>query len=120
MLVCGLNMALSRRWTLYEEQVASPIDSPAHQGDFVIDVLERLQVGQVRVRTEGLELIPEATPFDELLRRVARSAETLFPVVDGRGPPDGDLHPPRHPAGPARHRLGPLVLADRPGHPAGR
>jgi chloride channel protein, CIC family len=85
MLVCGLHVALSRRWTLYEEQVPSPIDSPAHQGDFVVDVLERLKVGQVRVRSEGLELIREDTPFDEILRRVARSVETLFPVVDDRG-----------------------------------
>ena len=59
MLVCGLNMALSRRWTIYEEQVPSPIDSPAHQGDFVVDVLERLRVEQVGVRTEGLEVGPE-------------------------------------------------------------
>ena len=35
MLVCGLHVLLSRQWTLYEEQVASPIDSPAHQGDFL-------------------------------------------------------------------------------------
>ena len=42
MLACGLNMAISRRWTIYEEQVPTPIDSPAHQGDFVVDVLEQL------------------------------------------------------------------------------
>ena len=29
--------------------------------------------------------MPEATPFKELVRRVARSSETLFPVVDGQG-----------------------------------
>ena len=44
MLVCGLHMGLSTRWTLYEEQVPSPIDSAAHQGDFVIDVLEQIKV----------------------------------------------------------------------------
>lgn len=85
MLVCGLNMGLSRRWTLYEEQVPSPVDSPAHQGDFVIDVLEQLRVSQVPVRTEGLELIPAGTPFADLVRRVAQSSETLFLVVDGQG-----------------------------------
>ena len=42
MLACALNMAISRRWTIYEEQVPTPIDSPAHQGDFVVDVLEQL------------------------------------------------------------------------------
>lgn len=85
MLVCGLNVGLSRRWTIYEEQVASPVDSPAHQGDFVVDVLERIRVGEVRVRTRGLEVVPEATPFSQVVRRVARSTETLFPVVDDEG-----------------------------------
>ena len=85
MLVCSLNVALSRRWTLYEEQVASPVDSPAHQGEFVVDVLERLRVSDVPIRTEKLQLVPEATPFDEVLRRVANSTETLFPVVDNAG-----------------------------------
>lgn len=84
MLACGMHVGLSRGWTLYEEQVPSPIDSPAHQGDFVIDVLERLRVEQVRVRTVGLELIPESTTFDKILRRVAQSTEMLFPVVDDR------------------------------------
>src|SRR5439155_6311097 len=85
MLVCGLNMGLSRRWTIYEEQVPSPVDSPAHQGDFVVDVLERLRVDQVPVRSEGLERIAASTPFAEVVRRVARSAETLFLVVEAGG-----------------------------------
>ena len=58
MLACGLNMAISRRWTIYEEQVPTPIDSPAHQGDFVVDVLEQLSVSEVGIRTEGIEIDP--------------------------------------------------------------
>ncbi|MDR3619686.1 MAG: chloride channel protein [Paludisphaera borealis] len=85
MLACGLNMALSRRWTIYEEQVATPIDSPAHQGDFVIDVLARLKVGEAGVRRDGVEPIPAALPFEAILQRVARSSESLFPVVDDVG-----------------------------------
>jgi CIC family chloride channel protein len=85
MLVCGLTMGLSRRWTLYEEQVHSPVDSPAHLGDFVVDVLERLRVSDVRVRTEGIERVAEATPFDQILLLAANSVETLFPVVDTTG-----------------------------------
>lgn len=85
MLACGLNVALSRHWTMYEEQVATPIDSPAHQGDFVVDVLSRLKVGESGVRTKGIEPLPAALPFDQLVHKVARSAEGLFPVVDARG-----------------------------------
>jgi len=85
MLACAMNMAISRRWTIYEEQVPSPIDSPAHQGDYVVDILEQIRVADVGVRSEGLEKIPAATPFRDLIHVVARSAETLFPVVDAQG-----------------------------------
>ena len=114
MLACGLNMALSRRWTIYEEQVPTPIDSPAHQGDFVVDVLEQLRVGEVGVRTEGIETVPAATPFRELIHLVARSTETLFPVVDRAGPAHGDLHAPRPAARPGGLRLGPAGPGRRP------
>src|SRR5262249_38795330 len=81
----AVNVALSRGWQLYEEQLPSPVDSPAHQGDFVVDVLEGIRVGEVPVRTDGLLVMAETTPFAEVLRHVAASTETLFPVVDGGG-----------------------------------
>jgi CIC family chloride channel protein len=112
MLACGLNMALSRRWTIYEEQVASPIDSPAHQGDFVVDVLERIQVGDVAFRTEGIEPIPAAMPFRELIHRVARSSETLFPVVDDQGRLTGIFTLRDLRLALVGSEWGPLVLAD--------
>jgi chloride channel protein, CIC family len=111
MLACGLNVVLSQRWTLYEEQVPSPIDSPAHQGDFVVDVLERLRVEQVHVRTEGIECVAEDTPFDQVLRRVADSAETLFPVVDARGRLTGIFSLRDVRLALLGSHLGPLVLA---------
>jgi CIC family chloride channel protein len=112
MLACGLNMAISRRWTIYEEQVPTPIDSPAHQGDFVIDVLEQLSVSSVGIRTQGVERIPAAMPFRELIHVVAQSTETLFPVVDIRGRLTGifTLHDLRLAL--VSSEWGPLVLAD--------
>ena len=112
MLVCGLNVLISRNWTLYEEQVPSPIDSPAHQGDFVVDVLERIQVAQVQIRTEGLERVLASTPFDELLRQVANSTETLFPVVDAEGRFDGIFSLRDVRLALLGSAVGPLVIAD--------
>jgi chloride channel protein, CIC family len=112
MLACGLNMAISRRWTIYEEQVPTPIDSPAHQGDFVVDILEQLSVSGVGIRTDGIEVIPAAMPFRELIHLVAQSTETLFPVVDGQGRLTGifSLHDLRLAL--VGSEWGPLVLAD--------
>ncbi len=112
MFVSALNMGLSRRWTIYEEQVASPLDSPAHQGDFVVDVLEQMQVGQIPVRTTGLECIPESALLADILDRVAHSNETLFPVVSRDGGLTGifNLHDIRLAL--SGTEWGPLVLAD--------
>jgi CIC family chloride channel protein len=112
MLACGLNMAISRHWTIYEEQVASPIDSPAHQGDFVVDVLDRIQVSDVAVRTDGIESIPASMPFKDLIQRVARSNQTLFPVVDDRGRLSGIFTLRDLRLALVGSEWGPLVLAD--------
>jgi CIC family chloride channel protein len=78
----------------------------------VIDVLERIQVGDVKIRTEGIDPILASTPFRELVQRVARSNETLFPVVDNRGQLTGifTLHDLRLAL--VGSEWGPLVLAD--------
>ncbi|MFO0890573.1 MAG: chloride channel protein [Isosphaeraceae bacterium] len=112
MLVCSLNMAISRRWTIYEEQVSSPIDSPAHQGDFVVDVLDRIRVGEVPFRRTGLDPVAAATPFKELVQRVARSSETVFPVVDGQGHLTGVFTLRDLRLALVGSEWGPLVLAD--------
>ena len=116
MLVCGLNMALSRGWTIYEEQVGSPIDSPAHQGDFVVDVLEQIHVGEVPIRTKGLEPISEGTPFSQIVTQVARSSETLFPVVDRKGRLTGIFNLRDIRLALAGSDWGPLVVADDLAH----
>lgn len=85
MLVSIVNNAiLSSRWTLYEEQVPAMVDSPAHQGDFVIDVLEQIKVRDVMDGTRGYDLVPEGTPLPEILRTAARSRNSYFPVVDAQ------------------------------------
>jgi CIC family chloride channel protein len=83
MLVSVMNVALlSSRWSLYEEQVASLIDSPAHLGDFVIDVLEGMKVRQVYKPHRSPQLIRENMPLPQILRVVANSRDSHFPVVD--------------------------------------
>ncbi len=83
MLVSVINVALlSSRWTLYEEQVSSLIDSPAHLGDFVVDVLEGMKVRQVYKPHRTPQVIREDVPLPQILRLVANSSDSYFPVVD--------------------------------------
>jgi len=86
MLVSIINMALlSSRWTLYEEQVTALVDSPAHQGDFIVDVLEQMHVREVMDSKRHLDLVPENMPLPQVLQLVATSKNVYFPVVDTKG-----------------------------------
>lgn len=86
MLVNVINVAiLSSRWSLYEEQVASLIDSPAHLGDYVVDVLEGMSIREIYRPDRPPVMIPEDTPLPDVLRIVAASSDSHFPVVDREG-----------------------------------
>ena len=83
MLVAVVHMLLSTHWTMYKAQVESPIDSPAHKGDFVVDVLQSIQVRDVFDKESHVpSLINQNTTLREVLRIVSRANESYFPVVD--------------------------------------
>lgn len=86
MLVSIINVAvLSSRVTLYEEQLPSLIDSPAHLGDFVVDVLARIRVRDVFDARRPVHQIPQDLPLPEIVQVVARAKSSYFPVVDSEG-----------------------------------
>jgi CIC family chloride channel protein len=86
MLVSVITVAiLSSRWTLYEEQVPSLVDSPAHLGDYVVDVLEGMTVREVYRPGRLATPIREDEPLPRVLRQVANSSDSYFPVVDREG-----------------------------------
>ncbi|MDI6687851.1 MAG: chloride channel protein, partial [Desulfobacterales bacterium] len=39
LLVCSLSYLTAKKWTIYKNQVKSKIDSPAHAGEFFVDIL---------------------------------------------------------------------------------
>tara|TARA_R110002096_G_scaffold13349_2_gene47357 strand:+ start:496 stop:2304 length:1809 start_codon:yes stop_codon:yes gene_type:complete len=82
MLVAVLHLLLSRGWTLYNAQVESQIDSPAHTGDFVVDVLQSVKVQDVLGEIRPPRLIHEDVTLRGAMRIVSDSHETHFPVVD--------------------------------------
>jgi CIC family chloride channel protein len=82
MLVAVIHTMLSQKWSMYEAQVDSPVDSPAHAGDFVVDILESLCVSDVITKGREPHLIRETTTLRKVLRTVSDSKESYFPVVD--------------------------------------
>ncbi len=83
MWVCGLSYIISQRWTLYTVQVPSRRDSPAHRGDFVIDVLEGMTVRDTlsKVNREFIT-VPVDMPLREMDRLITKTNQICFPVVD--------------------------------------
>ncbi|TWT79205.1 H(+)/Cl(-) exchange transporter ClcA [Planctomycetes bacterium CA13] len=85
MLVTTLTFVTSQRWTLYKKQVPTRMDSKAHRGDFIIDVLEGLMVRDVFRSDRKLMLIHEGMKLDDIVHRLARNHQHYFPVIDDAG-----------------------------------
>ena len=82
MWVSTLCFLLCRRWKLYRMQVASRLDSPAHRGDFLIDVLEGILVRDVPPNDRPLLRVPESMLLKQIVQMLAESRQHYFPVVD--------------------------------------
>ncbi len=82
MWVSTLCFLLCRRWSLYEQQVANRLESPAHRGDFIVDVLEGIKVEEVYERDRKIVFIPESMPLEDIVHTIAETHQHYFPVVD--------------------------------------
>jgi CIC family chloride channel protein len=80
MWVSTLCFILGRRCSLYEKQVPSRLESPAHRGDFLIDVLEGIKVSDVAYRQA--QTVPESMPLREIVKLLPESRQNYFPVTD--------------------------------------
>lgn len=82
MLVCVVAMIAMRRNSIYEKQVAGRIDSPAHFGDFVIDVLEGITVSELAAKGRKATLIPAEMTLPDVLHHISSAKNAYFPVVN--------------------------------------
>jgi len=85
LLVCSVAYLVSKRWTIYEKQVKSRIDSPAHAGDFFVDVLQAIRVQDLMHLVKKVQVIPQNMPFSEFKRFFSATKQHYFPVMDHQG-----------------------------------
>jgi len=78
-------LLMSRRCSIYENQVEARVDSPAHQGEYVVDTLEGLCVRDAMPRDAKLTTLRLDAPLPEILDTVADSKQHVFPVLDAQG-----------------------------------
>jgi len=89
MLVSSVAYLLTRGVSIYEAQVPGRIDSPAHLGEFQIDVLERLTVDEVMDPDQEVISVPTGASFETVLDLVAETDQYAFPVVQADGEVEG-------------------------------
>jgi len=111
LLVTALGMVFTRPWAICEKQLDSRLDSPAHIGDFTVNILRDMKVEDVFQPSENITYVPEDMTFEEVKRLIARTPHNTFPVVDRDGVLKGVLSVRSARAGMFEDTLNGLVLA---------
>ena len=82
LLVCSVAYLASRKWTIFKQQVQSKVDSPAHAGDFFVDILQTFTVNDLMPMVRKVTLIPQDMQFLEFKRYFSQTKQHYFPVID--------------------------------------
>jgi CIC family chloride channel protein len=84
MLAEAVAVVMMGRFTLYERQVPTRRESPAHGGEYVLDLLQDVPVSSA-FRSADVIAVAPSTPLTELLRQASESAQQVFPVTSETG-----------------------------------
>jgi CIC family chloride channel protein len=86
MLALGISYVALRQRTLYEAQIPTQADSPAHRDALLRDVLEQIRVAEVMtVGMPPVSFDPRTTTGDMLRRSAEGTFHDLVPVVESDG-----------------------------------
>lgn len=86
MLSEGIAFLALRKVSLYPAQAETRRDSPAHRGEWVLDVLQQTRVEQVLVARPNPVSFALNTKATDVLQRIAASEwQDAFPVLNGEG-----------------------------------
>ncbi|MFH2093967.1 MAG: chloride channel protein [Pseudomonadota bacterium] len=85
LLVCSICYLLSQKWTIFENQVKSRIDSPAHAGEFMMDILQTIKVQDLSYRIKDVQCVNEDMPFVDFKKIFSSTKQHYFPVINKHG-----------------------------------
>jgi CIC family chloride channel protein len=83
--VCTLAFLLSDEQSIYSSQVQSRSLSPAHQGDYVREVLAGLRVSQLLTPQQAIPSLKPADRLSAILEQMSTTAYHALPVLDPEG-----------------------------------
>ncbi len=82
LLVCSVSYLAARKWTIYEKQVKGRVNSLAHAGEFMIDILQAIRVKDLSHIVKKVTLIPQDMTFVEFKKFFSETKQCYFPVID--------------------------------------
>jgi CIC family chloride channel protein len=82
LLVCSISYLAARKWTIYKKQVKSRVNSPAHAGEFFIDILQAIRVNDLMHLVKKVDVIPRDMTFGDFRKFFSETMQHYFPVVD--------------------------------------
>ncbi|MGB7918665.1 MAG: chloride channel protein [Desulfobacterales bacterium] len=80
--VCSVCYLAARKWTIFHRQVKSRVDSPAHAGEFFVDILQTIRVRDLMNQVKEVRLIPQDMTFSDFKNYFSRTDQHYFPVMD--------------------------------------
>jgi CIC family chloride channel protein len=83
--VCAITFLLSDEQSIYSSQVETRSRSPAHQGDYVREVLAGMQVRQFLTPGDQVPAVRPADRLSDVVRRLSGTDFTTLPVIDDHG-----------------------------------
>ncbi|MBT8341972.1 MAG: chloride channel protein [Desulfatitalea sp.] len=85
LLVCSVCYMGARRWTIFHCQVKAKIDSPAHAGEFFIDVLQSFQVRDLMDQIKKVRHFSQDMLFLDFKDYFSKTTQHYFPIVNNEG-----------------------------------
>ncbi len=85
LLVCSLCYLLAKKWTIFENQVKARVDSPAHAGEFMMDILQTIKVENLNHLIKDVRCVNQDMPFSEFKKIFQTTKQHYFPVMDDKG-----------------------------------
>ncbi len=82
LLVCFLCHFFSGHFSIYREQVKNKFFSPAHAGEFFVDILQSYTVADLMDKARRVSVVQEGASFGEFKEMYASTQQHYFPVVD--------------------------------------
>ncbi len=89
LLVCSICYLLCQKWTIFENQVKSRVDSPAHAGEVMMDILQTQKISDLRHLIKEVRCVNEDMPFSEFKKIFATTKQHYFPVINSSGDVSG-------------------------------